>query len=128
MSRGIKHDSQRSPGQLKFSRFEAEVGVERLLFCIYESARGVSENGMADQVAAMQRNSSTYCDAPEDTEDFREWKETFSVEEKEEDIQNLVKENAFMAELHKRIVPVVVENDVFWTRYFYRYTWHDEKE
>ena len=70
----------------------------------------------------MQRNSSTYCDAPEDTEDFRKWKETFSVEEKEEDIQNLVTANAFMAELHKRIVPVVVENDVFWMRYFYRYT------
>lgn len=28
--------------------------------------------------------------------------------------------NAFMSELQNRIVPLIVEHDVFWTRYFYR--------
>ena len=36
------------------------------------------------QVSAMQRDSSTYCDEPEDTEDFNSWKESFKLDDKYE--------------------------------------------
>jgi hypothetical protein len=36
------------------------------------------------------------------------------------DIDRILNENAFMAELHARIVPIIVENEDFWARYFYR--------
>eukprot|EP00850_Spirogloea_muscicola_P007625 SM000039S14455 [mRNA] locus=s39:196198:200057:- [translate_table: standard] len=72
------------------------------------------------QVSAMQRDSSTYCDEPEDEDDFSAWKSSFKLEERNKDIETILKENAFMQELQLRIVPLIVEHDTFWTRYFYR--------
>lgn len=71
-------------------------------------------------VSAMQRDSSTYCDEPEDTEEYTSWKNSFKLEDKKPDIDTILKENAFMQELQSRIVPVIVEHETFWTRYFYR--------
>lgn len=79
----------------KYSRFEAEV-------------------------SAMQRDSSTYCDVPDDKEDYEVWRSTFLLEAVEPEIEKITKENAFMAELQNRIVPLIVERQDFWTRYFYR--------
>lgn len=72
------------------------------------------------QVSAMQRDSATYCDEPPDQEDFKNWIHSFSLTAKKPDIDQIVADNTFMAELQARIVPHIVEYDVFWTRYFYR--------
>ncbi|KAL3682998.1 hypothetical protein R1sor_001020 [Riccia sorocarpa] len=72
------------------------------------------------QVNAMQRDSSTYCDEPEDEEDYTSWRSSFKLADKKGDIETITKDNAFMQELQARIVPLIVEYDVFWTRYFYR--------
>lgn len=79
----------------KYSRFEAEV-------------------------SAMQRDSSTYCDEPEDQEDYQAWLGGFDLGTRKADIEQIIKDNAFMSELQARIVPLIVEYDAFWTRYFYR--------
>ncbi|PRW60920.1 BSD domain-containing 1 [Chlorella sorokiniana] len=71
-------------------------------------------------VAAMQRDSSTYCDEPEDVEEFEAWLASFDLADRKPDIDHLIAENTFMAELQARIVPLIVEYDAFWTRYFYR--------
>eukprot|EP00475_Leptophrys_vorax_P006811 TRINITY_DN14257_c0_g2_i2.p1 TRINITY_DN14257_c0_g2~~TRINITY_DN14257_c0_g2_i2.p1 ORF type:complete len:576 (-),score=113.32 TRINITY_DN14257_c0_g2_i2:270-1997(-) len=71
-------------------------------------------------VSAMQRDSSTYCDEPEDSEEFSKWQETFDLKNKEADIEAVLKDNAFMQELQSRIVPLIVEREAFWTRYFFR--------
>ena len=71
-------------------------------------------------VAAMQRDSSTYCDEPEDGEDFAAWLTSFDLPAHKPDISKLLSENTFMSELQSRIVPVVVDYESFWTRYFYR--------
>ena len=68
----------------------------------------------------MQRDSSTYCDEPEDVDDFASWQEGFSLEGRKADIDELLAGNAFMQELQSRIVPLIVEQEVFWSRYFYR--------
>eukprot|EP00897_Mesotaenium_endlicherianum_P010019 jgi/Mesen1/9045/ME000057S08467 len=72
------------------------------------------------QVSAMQRDSSTYCDEPEDEDEYAKWGADFKLDEKKADIDNILKDNAFMQELQSRIVPLIVEYDIFWTRYFYR--------
>lgn len=71
-------------------------------------------------VAAMQRDSSTYCDEPEDGEAFTAWAATFDLPARKPDVAKLLSENTFMSELQARIVPVVVDYESFWTRYFYR--------
>eukprot|EP00798_Chlamydomonas_sp_ICE-L_P012554 gene12554-15776_t len=65
---------------------------------------GGKYNRFESEVSAMQRDSSTYCDEPEDKEEYMKWRETFS----------------FMAELQSRIVPIIVEEEDFWSRYFFR--------
>ena len=136
-------------------------------------------------VSAMQRDSSTYCDEPEDEEDYAAWLAGFDLAARRPDIDALIASNTFMAELQvgalgagwaraglgmewkwrgqrvavhgegraqpvqergqragwrrqspagpplqcrvrpparlqARIVPLIVEYDAFWTRYFYR--------
>ncbi|KAL4452621.1 hypothetical protein ABPG75_008283 [Micractinium tetrahymenae] len=83
-----------SGGSARYSRFDADV-------------------------AAMQRDSSTYCDEPEDEEDFAAWLAGFDLAARRPDIDRLIAENTFMSELQARIVPLIVEYDAFWTRYFY---------
>ena len=39
---------------------------------------------------------------------------------KKPDIDDIIAENAFMAELQARIVPLIVQYNEFWTRYFYQ--------
>ena len=69
----------------------------------------------------MQRDSSTYCDEPEDRADFDAWLQSFDLQANRPDIDAIIASNAFMAELQSRIVPLIVEYETFWTRYFYRY-------
>jgi len=72
------------------------------------------------QVSAMQRDSGTYCDEPTDLEDFAKWQETFDFQKHESAIEEVLKDDAFMQELQSRIVPLIVDKQTFWTRYFYR--------
>lgn len=85
-----------SQGTTKYSRFEAEV-------------------------AAMQRDSSTYCDEPADADEYAEWRSSdFDLAGEEVRIAALLKANALVAELQARLVPLLVEREEFWARYFYR--------
>lgn len=72
------------------------------------------------RVKAMQRDSGTYCDEPEDEEDFRDWLEAFDLEKKRKEVEEILQTNSFMNELQSRIVPTIVEYDEFWTHYFYK--------
>ena len=71
-------------------------------------------------ISSMQRDSATYCDEPADTADYQAWRSNFDLASYKPAVAQLITDNAFMAELQARIVPVIVEYDAFWTRYFYR--------
>ena len=71
-------------------------------------------------ISSMQRDSATYCDEPADTADYQAWRSNFDLTSYKPAVAQLITDNAFMAELQARIVPVIVEYDAFWTRYFYR--------
>lgn len=72
------------------------------------------------QVSAMQQDSSTYCDEPEDRAAYEAWRADFILKNRLLDIESIVTKNTFMAELQLRFVPLIVEHEDFWTRYFYR--------
>eukprot|EP01026_Neomeris_dumetosa_P058100 TRINITY_DN5388_c0_g1_i13.p1 TRINITY_DN5388_c0_g1~~TRINITY_DN5388_c0_g1_i13.p1 ORF type:complete len:335 (-),score=72.12 TRINITY_DN5388_c0_g1_i13:69-1073(-) len=71
------------------------------------------------EISSMQRKSSTYIDEPSDLDAFQKFSESFNLGEKQKEISDLLANNSFMAALHQRIVPVVVDDYTFWVRYFY---------
>ena len=76
---------------------------------------------LEQRVAAMQRDSATYCDEPEDLAGFERWTSGFDIDSPtvSAEIECVLEGNAFMAELQARIVPLVVTREEFWQRYFY---------
>ena len=76
---------------------------------------------LEQRVAAMQRDSATYCDEPEDLAGFERWTSGFDPDSPAvcAEIESVLEDNAFMAELQARIVPLVVTREEFWQRYFY---------
>ena len=55
---------------------------------------------------------------PPDSEAWRV--QSFDLTAHKGQIEGIIADNSFMAELQSRIVPLIVEYGVFWTRYFYR--------
>lgn len=72
------------------------------------------------QLRAIQGEEGTYCEEPEDLDDYNRWKSGFDLEEKGEEIEGLLEENGAMVSVYKRVVPNSVDNETFWCRYFYR--------
>lgn len=72
------------------------------------------------QVRAIQSNMNTYLEEPEDLESFRSWTLGFVLDEKAEEVENLMRENGVIGEIYGEIVPGKVDNESFWVRYFYR--------
>ena len=56
----------------------------------------------------------------------------FRLEEHADAVAAVLQDNAFMQELQSRIVPLIVDRDTFWTRYFFRLSKlqkeHDQRE
>lgn len=69
----------------------------------------------------MQRDSSTYCDEPANIEEYTAWRATCDLAAMQPEIDRILADNAFMAELQARIVPIIVEKEDFWHRYFFRW-------
>jgi BSD domain len=74
------------------------------------------------QISAMQRNSATYCDEPADGEAFSMFLEAYEEEARSAQSQEILSSNPFMSELHSRLVPLVITDDTFWQRYFFRHS------
>ena len=80
------------------------------------------------EVSSLQRDTNTYLDDPEEfAEEFGAFKSNFSLEKTKGDIDKLLT-NTFMADLHSRIVPDVVEEEEFWSRYFFKLLKLKQKE
>ncbi|XP_052171764.1 uncharacterized protein LOC127787731 [Diospyros lotus] len=69
---------------------------------------------------SIQSDQSTYCDEPDDLEDYSKWKLGFLLEEKSEEIKSLIEENGTIEEIYKKVAPNVVDRETFWCRYFYK--------
>lgn len=72
------------------------------------------------QVRAIQTDASTYCEEPEDLDDYNMWRLGFVLEEKREEIEGLIEENGAIESIYKKVVPDSVDHQTFWSRYFYK--------
>lgn len=69
---------------------------------------------------ALQGDVNTYLEEPEDLENFNEWKLGFELDNKEEEIESLMKENSVVDEIYEKVVPSKIDDERFWSRYFYK--------
>mmetsp|Transcript_1512 Transcript_1512/g.4760 ORF Transcript_1512/g.4760 Transcript_1512/m.4760 type:complete len:396 (+) Transcript_1512:180-1367(+) len=84
------------------------------------SEKEIKEQEFLKGVSSIQRDSGTYCEAPEDDDVlFQEFNKNWTLENAREDIDAVLKEAPFMRELRGRIVPLIVDEDDFWRRYFF---------
>ncbi|XP_062021763.1 uncharacterized protein LOC133738278 [Rosa rugosa] len=73
------------------------------------------------QVRAIQGDVSTYCEEPEDLEEYRKWRKSgFVLEEKREEIEGLLEGNGAMESIYNKVAPNVVDDETFWSRYYFR--------
>ncbi|CAA0160354.1 unnamed protein product [Arabidopsis thaliana] len=72
------------------------------------------------QIRAVQGDLNTYCEEPEDSDDYKKWESAFSLDGKAEEMEKLLEENGDMKGVYKRVVPSMVDHETFWFRYFYR--------
>ncbi|KAA0049413.1 protein DOS2 [Cucumis melo var. makuwa] len=78
-------------------------------------------NRFNTQLIAIQRDLNTYLEEPNDIENYKNWKLGFVLEEKEKEIEDLVKESEDVRETYRTVVPSRISHDVFWSRYFYSF-------
>ncbi|KAF3633347.1 putative calcium-binding protein 39-like [Capsicum annuum] len=71
-------------------------------------------------IRAIQCDVKTYSDEPEDMIDYNEWKLGFVLEEMNGEIEDLIKENGVIDEIYSEVVPSRVDQESFWSRYFYK--------
>ncbi|KAL3508004.1 hypothetical protein ACH5RR_033386 [Cinchona calisaya] len=74
-------------------------------------------------IGAVQCDIKTYCEEPEEIEEYEEWKKGFLIDEKIGEIEDLVKENGVIKDIYDEVVPGKVDHESFWSRYFYRVYW-----
>ncbi|KAJ0034290.1 hypothetical protein Pint_24963 [Pistacia integerrima] len=75
------------------------------------------------QLLAIGCNRDTYCREPEDIEEYENWKSGFELDdERNREIDSLVKENEIIGEIYGEAVlnTKAVDEETFWSRYFYR--------
>ena len=87
--------NQRSPCSKPYSRFDSQVRL-------------------------LQGDPATYCEEPEDVGDYDQWRSQFVLNYRNEEIENLMEENGGIDNIHKKVVPNVVDDETFWCRYFYK--------
>ncbi|KAK1278926.1 hypothetical protein QJS04_geneDACA003313 [Acorus gramineus] len=72
-------------------------------------------------VMSIQSDPATFSEDPEDVAEYQRWIEGFSLEGKEGEIGELMGEEGGVLEgMYERLVPEVVDDGMFWRRYFYR--------
>uniref|UniRef100_A0A1J3CPP3 BSD domain-containing protein 1 n=1 Tax=Noccaea caerulescens TaxID=107243 RepID=A0A1J3CPP3_NOCCA len=111
-------------------------GKESLLSSSSSSSSGLESSGGDDrrnqnfsakpysrfemQLLAIQSDKGTYVREPDDSGDFEVWVLRFKFEEKESEIVGLINGNKAVKEIYEEIVPVEVDAESFWRRYFYK--------
>ncbi|XP_073155813.1 uncharacterized protein [Henckelia pumila] len=72
------------------------------------------------QLSAIQSDLSTFCEEPEDVEEYKKWKSEFQLNERTDEIEGLIGDDGILESVFRKIVPREVDQETFWCRYFYR--------
>uniref|UniRef100_A0A4X2LLV1 BSD domain containing 1 n=2 Tax=Vombatus ursinus TaxID=29139 RepID=A0A4X2LLV1_VOMUR len=80
---------------------------------LYDSAKA--------RLYSLQSDPATYCNEPDGPPElFDTWLSQFHLEEKKEEISNLLISSPSIRALYTKMVPAAVSHSEFWHRYFYR--------
>lgn len=71
------------------------------------------------RVYELQANPNTYCEPAADLDGFEEWGQDFDLEKRADECIQILSTHDAIAELYERVVPDIVEENIFWMRYFY---------
>uniref|UniRef100_A0A0E0JGY7 BSD domain-containing protein n=1 Tax=Oryza punctata TaxID=4537 RepID=A0A0E0JGY7_ORYPU len=71
------------------------------------------------QVLALRADPATFTEEPEDADGFAKWRDAFRIDERKEEIEGVLKESPGLESFVERLVPSVVDYDMFWCRYFF---------
>ncbi|CAL1362091.1 unnamed protein product [Linum trigynum] len=73
------------------------------------------------QVRAIQGDASTFCEEPEDLDDYGKWRSSeFVLEDNRDEVESLLEENGTLDNIYRKVVPGSVDEETFWSRYYYR--------
>lgn len=72
------------------------------------------------QLLAIQSDKATYVREPDDLGEFEKWSLGFKLEEKGDVIADLINGNRGVKEMYVKLVPVEVDAETFWRRYYYK--------
>lgn len=72
------------------------------------------------QLLAIQSDKATYGREPDDLGEFEKWSLGFKLEEKGDVIADLINGNRGVKEMYVKLVPVEVDAETFWRRYYYK--------
>ncbi|KAJ2239495.1 hypothetical protein GGI13_007997 [Coemansia sp. RSA 455] len=94
------------------------------------AARKIVYDRRMAQLAAIQESADTYLVDPRGQVNtgFMEFIGEFSLDDQQDEIDVLRKENHVVAQMHKELVPEKVTEAEFWTRYFYQAWMVDQEE
>ncbi|KAJ2829761.1 hypothetical protein GGI24_002066 [Coemansia furcata] len=94
------------------------------------AARKIIYDRRMAQMAAIQESADTYLVDPRGQVNtgFMDFVGEFSLDDKQDEIAALQKENPVVAQMHKDLVPEKVAESEFWTRYFYQAWMVDQEE
>lgn len=67
----------------------------------------------------LQADPNTYCEPAKDLDQFEKWGRTFNLDNETEECLEILSTHEEIAQLYERVVPVIVEEDTFWMRYFF---------
>ncbi|XP_073063411.1 uncharacterized protein [Primulina eburnea] len=72
------------------------------------------------QLSAIQSDLNTFCEEPEDVDDYKRWKLEFQLNERKDEIEGLIGDDGILESVYRKFVPREVDQETFWCRYFYR--------
>ncbi|XP_062506714.1 BSD domain-containing protein 1-like [Corticium candelabrum] len=81
------------------------------------------------ELNALQVDISTYCNEPDNIEEFDKWSSDFNLDSKTKEISELLVSSSHVRSLQTKLVPKVVPYRLFWMRYFYKvYKWKEDQD
>ncbi|KAJ2879258.1 hypothetical protein H4R27_005413 [Coemansia aciculifera] len=94
------------------------------------AARKIVYDRRMAQLAAIQESADTYLIDPRGQVNtgFMEFIGEFSLDDQQDEIEVLRRENPVVTQMHKDLVPEKVAETEFWTRYFYQAWMVDQEE
>lgn len=105
----------------EFTNLEQEATTKKPRSSLPRGGReGAKFSRLDMKISAMQRNSATYCDEPDDADAFSAFLAEYDEEARTTQATDILSSNPFMSELHSRLVPLVITDETFWKRYFFR--------